>query len=389
MSEKTVKPRNRVRSYRLNPLQLLLLRAALWKGSKAVRAWEKWAHAIDLESIDPGSYRLLPQLFKNMNSHGISHPLLDKIKGTYRYTWYRNQMKYKQLEELLGSFESAGIRTMVIKGAALVELYYKDRGVRPMADLDIMVPVSQVSGALRLLEKLNWNPIWISWDELTAEFRSYLNAVEFQRAKNVDVDLHWHMLSTSLGKNADDAVWKTAVPLQIGHMRTLAPSAADHLLLVCVHGVWWNEISSLRWVADALFIINGSAGIDWDRLIEQARRQQTVLPLKEALGFLKKEMEAPIPGRVMGALHDSPVTWIDWFEFKSRMSPRTTRGPVLSLMFHFAQYSRAKIAPGFVPRVFGFLHYFKHIWHLRHLRQLPLRALKKAAHIMIRFLKIA
>lgn len=50
--------------------QGLLLQATVWQGQKAIEAWEKWECSVDMDKLDPGSHRLLPQLYRNLRALG-------------------------------------------------------------------------------------------------------------------------------------------------------------------------------------------------------------------------------------------------------------------------------------------------------------------------------
>jgi len=54
-----------------SPVEQLLLRAALLDGEEAITAWQAWITAVDLSNVNPGSYRLLPLLYDNLNRLGV------------------------------------------------------------------------------------------------------------------------------------------------------------------------------------------------------------------------------------------------------------------------------------------------------------------------------
>ena len=134
--------------------QELLLQAALMRGPNAIGAWNRWRSGVDIETLDPESLRLLPQLYDTLRRQGVSDPALGRLKDAYRRTWYENQLLFHALSGLLRSLHEAGIQTVLLKGAALVSQYYRDYGLRPMHDLDILIPAGQSSQALRLLTTL-------------------------------------------------------------------------------------------------------------------------------------------------------------------------------------------------------------------------------------------
>ena len=83
------------------PHQLLLLKAALLRDEPALDAWAEWKVGVDIDSLDWGSQRLLPKLYKNLHSHGIEEPLVRKFKGFHRRTWCENQLKFRKLAPAL------------------------------------------------------------------------------------------------------------------------------------------------------------------------------------------------------------------------------------------------------------------------------------------------
>ena len=192
-------------------LQELLLRAALLEGRIAEDAWKEWRSCVDIDDVDrldPGSYRLLPLLYRNLHSHMEEDPIMMKLKGVYRLTWYKNQMLFHTITSLLRSFQHAGIDTMVLKGAALTLLCYKDYGLRPMNDFDVLVhtgeamPLSGYSG--------NWdgNPWRFNPDE---EYISVSYSHGFADKAGREIDLHWHIFSQCRTPDADADFWEDAV----------------------------------------------------------------------------------------------------------------------------------------------------------------------------------
>jgi hypothetical protein len=347
--------------------QKLLLRAALLNGDEAINAWGKWVAGINIDAIDPGSYRLLPLLYHNLRTHGIDHPLMNKLKGVHRYTWYKNQVLFLQMGVLLQTFQNAGIRTLILKGAALTLLYYKDYGIRPMADFDILVPAEQSSAAMNILYELNWAPSPVSRDKLTEEYRSYTHATHFNNASGLDIDLHWHAISTCLERDADDDFWSGSISTRVGEIHTQALNSTDEFMLACVQGgLSWDAIPSIRWVADAMAILTAAPEIDWDRFLLQVQKHGLVLPMIETLGYLREELNVPIPDDVLRTLRNSPATLGERYEHKARTSPNELRGPLMTFWLHFSNYSRLKRDVDLMERLRGFPRYLQVVWNADH-----------------------
>src|ERR671938_178933 len=108
---------------RLEPTeeQKLLLRAALRNGEEAVDAWRTWHATVDITQLDDvASQRLLPLVYRNLQAQTATVPGLERIKGTYRYSWYKNQLLLQATAACLRAFHEAGIETIVLKGMALI-----------------------------------------------------------------------------------------------------------------------------------------------------------------------------------------------------------------------------------------------------------------------------
>jgi hypothetical protein len=85
-------------------------------------------------------------------AHGLA-PLL------YVYLRHRhaNQVRTRVLHDVLAAYQAAGIPALVLKGAALFHLVYPEPGLRPMSDLDILVPESEAWRAQRTLAELGFD----------------------------------------------------------------------------------------------------------------------------------------------------------------------------------------------------------------------------------------
>ena len=291
--------------------QELLLQAALLRGQKAVEAWNRWKSSADIDRLDPASHRLLPLLYRNLHAHGIEDPLMDKLKGGYRHTWSRNRLLFRGLAKLLRSLRESRIRTLALKGAPLALLYYRDPGLRPMSDVDVMVPTRDALKAVRFLQALGWKPLG-SFREIDIPIR---HGVGFKDSAGRRFDLHWHLLDECCRPGGDDDFWDGAVEIQIDGVPTLTLNAADHLLHLCAHGVRWEKIPAIRWIADALAIMNVSAPeIDWIRLAAQAEKHRLILPVREGLSYLREKFDAPVPREILQALRDLPVSNMERLE---------------------------------------------------------------------------
>lgn len=312
--------------------QELLLRAALLKGDHAVAAWREWSSLVDIDHVDAGSYRLLSLLYHNMCEHGVEHPVLPRLKGVYRQVWYKNQMMMHGAAAVLRLLHAEGIPTMVLKGVAVLGLYYRDYGLRGMEDVDILVPVQYAQRVVQLLPAsglIEHFPLPSVSDRLW----EVLHSQAYSDARSHQFDVHWHVFPECGTVSDDDDLWRDSVPMSVAGVPTRALNPADQLLHICTHGVRWNALPPLRWVADTAALL-ATETPSWERLLLQAQRRRLVLPLRKSLLYVRSLVRVPIPDEVLDFLHAVPVSNRELREYNQRLRPAHTPAAVLAELWY-------------------------------------------------------
>ena len=339
-------PRTTLQALWPTPGQELLLRAAVTSGRRALEAWDAWKASHDLieSELDHGSLRLLALVYKNLLAQGADEPLMPRLKGIYRYWWCSNQHLFYRAAGVIRELEGAGIPTIVLKGAAASVAYYRDTGVRPMGDIDLLVPVNRAAAAVAHLGRLGWRPARPRVQDLIR----YQHSVRMENDKGEGLDLHWHVLAECVHRSADEGFWKRAVPIRILDVSSRALGPTDALLHAIVHGMRWNAEPTVRWVADAMAILRASEGaIDWTALEREARRQQVVLRLRMGLAYLRRNMGAPIPDRALERLRRTSPVGIERMEYKvlavdADGQPLLRPGHVLLVLVQYMRFMTGK-----------------------------------------------
>ncbi len=352
--------------------QELLLKAALWEGDRGIEAWHQWRRQLDFNRLDFSSRQIIPLLYRNLKRHSISDPLLEKFKGIYRQTWYRNQVLFRAAEGPLCRLREAGIPTMALKGGALIFLYYRDFGLRPLADLDVQVPVDKATEAARVLIDQGWMPAaGRRPDHFDRDYLSVRHSHSFTNDAGLELDLHWHPLMECCDGAAGADFWEAAVPLQVHNLFSRVPSPTDLLLQVCVHGAQWCQAAHLRWAADAIVIIGGAQGaVDWDRLLNLACKHRLIAHMEASLGYLARQLDAPVPESFLTELRSQPLSRIEKLEYRALTSPHGLRR---SLVFHWSNYLRCPQTSrgGFLRKILGFPTHLCRRWDRDSIALLP------------------
>jgi hypothetical protein len=350
--------------------QRLLLGAATWRDERALEAWERWCALVPRAEVTATDSRLLATAFRPLRALGADDPMLTLAGGAYRRAWYLNQLLLRRAASVVAQLQSAGIEVLVLKGAALSLMHYRDLGARPMDDIDLLVRPHELGRALAALIPGGWD-VLATQGARGGPLRYGTHIVD---GDDNEIDLHAYALMQS----ADDApLWEARVPLDLMGTDTAAPAVADQLVHVCAHGLRWDETPTVRWAADAMTII-ASAGpeLDWNRVVERSRAWRLTVAVSDALTWLRSVLHAPVPEWVPAALRVGPRLPLE------RAIHGVWTRPPTSLSFavmSFDRYRRfARLAPA-EERPPSFAAYLCRAWGLESSTQLLVHGGRKLA----------
>jgi hypothetical protein len=354
-----------------NPLQQLLLRAALLDGDAALRAWAEWRERADLDHIDSKSYGVLPALSANLGRLGMEGSYTALLKGVRRQTWAANHRLVGSAMPSLRRLDGAGIPLLLLDGAALAAGYYRDLGTRALDAVDVLVPRGRIGEAIALLEESGWE----TRRTLTADYLSLHTSVALRSSDTTAMRLHWHVMRESARHGGDDAfrLASRAVELEGLTVRALAPT--DQLLHVLADGIGFEGESKLRWPVDALTILRAEgAEIDWERLIAAAQRLRLALVARDGLVFLRDRLAGPIPTEVIERLSALPTTRGDRMEYRLRTG---ARGPGFAAAVGrlWFRHCRMSESTGGIHRLLTFPRFLERYYELDSPWRLPAHAL--------------
>jgi Uncharacterised nucleotidyltransferase len=356
------------------PDQELLLHAILSEGQAAIDNWNAWRQRVSVVEVDADSQRLLPLLIDKLRGLGIDHPDLLKYQSVTRYVWFKNQLLIRAAQQVLVSFAEAGIPAMPLKGIALTPLYYGGLRLRPMEDLDILVPTASALQAGRLLSSKGWNSKFTSQLGSTGFMRTR-NEACFVNAEGLQLDLHWHISPECCKANADDAFWSHSQRLTLNGFETKTLSDTDHLFHACIHGGAPNDVGAFRWVVDSARILH-LRSIEWSRLIAQGQQFDLVRRLQRTLEYLYEVFALPIPTPVISQLKTLEPSRIELFDDRVRVSHLH---PFLkAAVWRYLHYCRNRI-PGE-----GLFDYLQEAYGTRSLPDTILSATRRAARGIFR-----
>lgn len=352
-----------------NPEQQLVLRAALGEKDEALAAYAQWAAGVDLTAeFDREVFRLLPLLYERLRVLGHRDALTGRLKGVYRLAWAKSHRLFEDTRPILERFVSAGLPVMALKGAPLGLLYYGNVALRPMSDVDLVVPAARVDVAVGILQDLGYRP----WKQVDTDLKRFRHAVGFYAPGPREFDLHWHVLFDFCDDGPDQEFWQTAQAFRFLDQDILTPDSTRMLVHTIIHGLRWNVEPPIRWIPDSIMILRQSAtDIDWEWVIDFGVRRRASFRIYLGLSHLAEHYAAPIPAHVLERLGRTRLSLIERIECRSALRPihyESLFGPVWEALADFpvARESGSKL------RVAGaFLHFLRFHWSLDGRRNIP------------------
>jgi hypothetical protein len=287
-------------------LQTALLRVALCDPDTAIREWQALHPKLALDDVwDAEIQRLLPLVRHNLTAAGVdADDDFASMRGIQRRTWFENQRRIHLVAPTLAQLQAAGVEPVLLKGLPLALLYYEDLSLRPMADVDVLIPYDTYDLVLDLLEADGWRDVL---DIPRDRRRRMYHGAGMTHPDGRSLDVHWQLALPFVLPHAEaesnDDFFRAAVPVDVDelHLATLGP--ADMLLHLVVHGLWSGSSANVRWCADATTVVRHAGDdLDWDRVLDQTVRRDLVIPVSNGLRFIEDVCDAPVPARVINEL---------------------------------------------------------------------------------------
>lgn len=225
--------------------------------------------------------------------------------------WHRERTVV--LAEVLEAFRRASIDTIVLKGAALAWTIYPSPSLRPMSDVDLLVPPVAARTAQLLLRQLRFEAQQVSSRRFGRNAHHLPIASRSQNGVTISVEIHRDALTrdtassismTNLTEPARHFDLNDTHALALGHVDSLR-HLTHHLLEPS-----WNGRLRLIGLVDLLrYGLTFNEAIDWHRLetsypfvINAVRCLHYVIPLPAALARYSPPPGSPAPARVGEAI---------------------------------------------------------------------------------------
>ncbi len=274
--------------------------------------------------------QLAPLLYLIVRGRGIVPGSLEEsFSYSYYYCGARNAVVLHKLKSVLAALAKENIPTLLLKGAALVDRVYQNAAIRPMGDIDLLVPRQHLERAVRALGPSYQVPECIgtyAGANLAIEQGA---AAESRKNSRVALDLNCYLVESPYFSHMRFVkwLWETAAPGEMAGSGVFELSREALVLHLCAHLLMEQKGKQLLWLHDIAEVLAlYREQLRWDVLLENAQRFDLALALEQVLARLERDWRLVLPERWKQSLSDLQTSTTErrfyaWFASRDQSVP--------------------------------------------------------------------
>ncbi len=217
----------------------------------------------------------------------MSVSALDRWLEAYARVGSANRRSLEALDAVWAALARRGIDCLLLKGADLVPRLYGVRGLRPMADVDLLVRPRDLAAIDECLRALGYKPEMAG----NPTYRAPGEAVVLDLVTDL-----WYTDDT-------EAVWRRAVPRGRGR---LGMGAEDLLIFLTAYTVLHRGHLAPSFGEDLVRLMRQEP-LDWGFILAEAGRLRLRVPLFHGLSHVARRTAAAVPPGVLARLAPAGV----------------------------------------------------------------------------------
>jgi hypothetical protein len=279
--------------------------------------WDYFLKQLKKEDTAPLLYKSLLDI-EDMKARIPGH-VQGFLKNFYYSVLARNISISGSLEKNYASFKEEGIDAILFKGIMLAESVYRDIGLRPMGDIDLLIRKEDMAKADGILRRNGYTmPIRVN-DFIGNSSGQYRNSFLYQSDKHFPdaVHLHWHVVNFSpyddgIVKKIDlNRVWQESAVMRLGRAEVRAFSLHHQIIFLCMHALNHSFYPLLRLCDINELIRLEKDRIDWNRLAEDACAFHLSKSVYYVFYLVSVMFNTQVPAHILGKLKPERIGFIE------------------------------------------------------------------------------
>jgi hypothetical protein len=228
-------------------------------------------------------HRIYPLLYTKLNELD-SNIIPDKIVQALAKRYQRNTFKMLQLsavmEQLSKLFIENQIRPLILKGPVLADDLYGDISLRTCGDLDILVPIEDLSNVNDLLLELGYEKDEYIKTVLNDWKWRHHHYTYYHSSLGIKIEIHWRLNPYPCKEPSFTELWERKRISSITTHPTYYLGKEDLFFFLVLHGAR-HGWSRLRWLVDIHYIVGQE--LNWDTIKNQFKKNQCSYPGGQSL----------------------------------------------------------------------------------------------------------
>lgn len=297
--------------------QIQLLTAALADPELARQAWRQWKAGNDLALADHAEVRLLAAVAGRIREIEPDLPLDPRLEGMRRYIWAVNQVTFSATRPLLTAMREAGLRLMLLKGAARLAA---DPGLakqRAARDIDVLIRPDEWQRAVDAVLAAGWRNSLGDNDEMRSLTTHAVGLSGPHSRLGGEFDLHRFAIRQNQCRNHDLGLWERAQQVEFLGVNVLCPSPTDQAIVTLSQASLFNRgPHPAHWALDIAAFARADQ-IDWSQFLHEVHFRRIELFVAAPLLLLRERLQVPVPDHVLDDL-TRPIGAAYRIEFETR-----------------------------------------------------------------------
>ena len=266
--------------------------------------WERLIRIATQHDIGP---RLYDSIRSNPLPDAAARTAVAVVESQYYATGLRNALLDQELHRLLADWQSAGVPAIVLKGAALTATAYRNRALRPMRDLDVLVHRSDMPVVKDLLARAGYEIDPNQRDRIQWYDRHHYH-LAFEKPgaseRRVRCEVHWQLERPGRRFAIDtEGLWARAVSVRSGQHDIAVLSPEDTLLHLSLHVCKHRLAGGFRGFCDIAAVIAASGPcFVWEQACRRAEDWEIADLIYVPLVVTARLLHAPVPSGVITRL---------------------------------------------------------------------------------------
>lgn len=250
---------------------------------------------------------MAPLLYSYTKKAEISPPshVRRELQGLFLRHRNANRIRSSVLKDVLSGFAASGIPVLVLKGGALCHLLYADPALRPMSDLDLLIPLCHMGEAHAVLKDLGFSTPGKGFFSPNVLCRKHPPpSITDREGFRVQVELHHRLfMKNEFFETGFTDVDMSSIPfvLKPDGFRARTLGYEEMLCHLCLHlcSMYHAEsptsMTRLIWVADVIgWAEKYMDKIDWQKIQKECPNVPAVLSLLHHLTPLNQALVSRI-----------------------------------------------------------------------------------------------